>query len=62
RDILAGYTLIEDEAGQDYLQRVGAEAIVLRPDRYILGAAASVAEFESLLSLIPRRLRAGEPA
>ncbi len=40
------------EAG-DYLDRVGTESMVIRPDRHILGVAASVAELEALLGRLP---------
>jgi 3-(3-hydroxy-phenyl)propionate hydroxylase len=37
-----------------WLDRLGAKAVVVRPDRYILGAASTPAELDALCSRIPR--------
>lgn len=39
--------------GQDWLRDLGASAIVVRPDRYVLGSARTPAELRSLLGRIP---------
>lgn len=44
--------LIEDEAF-DYLDSIGADAVVIRPDHYLLGAARSVADLEAISRAIP---------
>jgi len=50
--------LVETE-GQfsTWLQEQGAEAVVVRPDRYVYGAAATGAELESLIERLSRDLR-----
>jgi len=39
--------------GQDWLRDLDASAIVVRPDRYVLGSARTPAELRSLLARIP---------
>jgi 3-(3-hydroxy-phenyl)propionate hydroxylase len=48
----ADVALLENEA-TDYLDAIGAEAVVIRPDHYILGAARSAAELEAVTRNIP---------
>ncbi|MBK1838830.1 bifunctional 3-(3-hydroxy-phenyl)propionate/3-hydroxycinnamic acid hydroxylase [Azospirillum sp. YIM B02556] len=44
---------VVQDCGEGYLLRLGAKAVVLRPDRYILGTANGIAEIEALLPRIP---------
>jgi 3-(3-hydroxy-phenyl)propionate hydroxylase len=44
---------VVDDGGEAYLQRLGAKAVMLRPDRYILGTAETVADLETLLAHVP---------
>lgn len=44
---------ITDPAVQPFLEQAGAIAVVLRPDRYILGAARDAQELQTLLNAIP---------
>ena len=46
-----------DGEADAYLAELGAEAVVIRPDRYILGAASSPAELEEVLARLPWRAR-----
>ncbi len=46
---------ITDPAVQPFLDQLGAMAVLLRPDRYILGAARDARELAQLRSAIPRR-------
>jgi 3-(3-hydroxy-phenyl)propionate hydroxylase len=48
----ADVALLEGEA-TDYLDAIGAQAVVIRPDHYILGAARSLAELEAVTRSIP---------
>ena len=48
----ADVALLEAEA-TDYLDAIGAQAVVIRPDHYILGAARSVAELDAVTRTIP---------
>ena len=48
----ADVALLEGEAS-DYLDAIGAQAVVIRPDHYILGAARSLAELEAVTRSIP---------
>jgi 3-(3-hydroxy-phenyl)propionate hydroxylase len=48
----ADVALLENEA-TDYLDAIGAEAVVIRPDHYILGVARSAAELDVVTSSIP---------
>jgi 3-(3-hydroxy-phenyl)propionate hydroxylase len=43
----------DGEAG-DYLARIGTEAVAIRPDRNILGVAATPSELQELLRRLPR--------
>jgi 3-(3-hydroxy-phenyl)propionate hydroxylase len=53
-DRLVGRNIaVVDDGGEAYLQRLGAKAVMLRPDRYILGTADTVAELETLLAHVP---------
>ena len=45
--------------GLDWLGEIGRAAVVIRPDRYILGCADSSAELLALLERLPRRVMAG---
>jgi 3-(3-hydroxy-phenyl)propionate hydroxylase len=38
----------DSEASQDYLRSLGAQAVLIRPDRYIYGTASRMDEIESL--------------
>ena len=44
--------ILEGEAA-DYLDAIGAEAVVIRPDHYILGVARSAAELDKVTQAIP---------
>lgn len=48
----ADVALLENEA-TDYLDTIGAQAVVIRPDHYILGVARSAAELEAVTGTIP---------
>jgi 3-(3-hydroxy-phenyl)propionate hydroxylase len=48
----AGAVVLEGEA-TDYLDIVGAEAVIIRPDHYILGVARSAAELDEVTRAIP---------
>jgi len=48
----AGLTVVEGE-GADWLESLGAKAVIIRPDRYILGVANDLAELEAITSKIP---------
>ena len=39
----------------DYLDQLSAKAVLLRPDRYILGVANDMSELQSLVSDLPLR-------
>jgi hypothetical protein len=39
----------------DYLAGLGVDAVVIRPDRYILGVASTPAELDAVLSRRPPR-------
>lgn len=43
-----------------WLEEIGAAAVVLRPDRYVLGIARTVAELDDLASLLPRMAMVAE--
>lgn len=43
----------EDPGVRDYLKQLGKRAVVLRPDRYVLGAANDEAELKAILAKIP---------
>jgi 3-(3-hydroxy-phenyl)propionate hydroxylase len=43
---------VEDAAADAWLAALGAQAVVLRPDRYAVGAAADAAELAALLELV----------
>jgi 3-(3-hydroxy-phenyl)propionate hydroxylase len=45
-------TVIRDAAVQPWLDELGAEAAMIRPDRYVLGAARDHGELENLLAAI----------
>jgi 3-(3-hydroxy-phenyl)propionate hydroxylase len=51
----AGVQLVVDGGPEveAWLAKLGAEAVVVRPDRYVLGAANSVSELEALCHRIP---------
>ena len=44
--------------GQDWLDELETKAVLIRPDRYVLGCASSAVELRSLLARIPQRSRA----
>lgn len=48
----AGLAVITDPAVQQWLDDLGAEAVMVRPDRYVLGAARNRSELEDLLAAI----------
>lgn len=48
----ADVALLQDEA-IDYLDSIGAGAVIIRPDHYILGTARSAAELDALTRAIP---------
>ena len=45
-----------DGEAKDYLTRLNASAIVIRPDRYILGVASTIDELEAILARLPMRV------
>lgn len=47
-----GLTVIRDTAVQPWLDQLGAEAVMVRPDRYVLGAARNATELEDLLAAV----------
>src|SRR5690606_35015259 len=51
-------TLLDPLKVDQILASVGAKAVVLRPDHYILGAADSAADLERLVQAIPSIARA----
>jgi len=51
-------TLINaDGEAADYLGNLGVEAVVIRPDRHVLGVASTAAELTAVLARRPRRHR-----
>ena len=48
----AGAAIMEDEAAE-YLNSLGAQAVIIRPDHYILGVARSAAELDAVTRKIP---------
>ena len=48
----AGAAVLEDEA-VEYLNSIGAQAVIIRPDHYILGVARSAAELDAVTRKIP---------
>jgi 3-(3-hydroxy-phenyl)propionate hydroxylase len=52
----AGLTVVEGE-GADWLESLGAKAVIIRPDRYILGVANDLVQLEAITSQIPLRLK-----
>ena len=52
---------IEPPGGVKFVPFEGPEAILLRPDRYVYGTAASAAELDQLLAGVRRESRAAEP-
>lgn len=48
----AGAAVLEDEA-TEYLAAIGAQAVILRPDHYLLGMAKTIADLEGLTRKIP---------
>ena len=54
----AGIALVTTEEAPDltgHLQSLGTHAVLLRPDRYILGSAETTAELDALAELLPIR-------
>jgi hypothetical protein len=52
----SGLAVFRPSAGDEleaYLDRLGCAAVVIRPDRYVLGTANSSAELRALLARIP---------
>ena len=50
----SGAAVLEADAGlQDWLQAQAAQAVVLRPDRYIMGLAKSPGELDAITALMP---------
>jgi 3-(3-hydroxy-phenyl)propionate hydroxylase len=47
-----GVAVIADPAVQPWLDQLGAEAVMVRPDRYVLGAARNQAELRDLLAAV----------
>jgi 3-(3-hydroxy-phenyl)propionate hydroxylase len=49
------FSIITDEhpGVRDYLARLGTKAVVLRPDRYVLGVAGDRSQLKALLEMIP---------
>ncbi len=45
-------TIIRDAAVQPWLDHLGAEAVMIRPDRYVLGAARNEGELNDLLAAV----------
>jgi len=48
--------------GLDYLHALGAQAAIVRPDRYLLGAATKISDMETLVSRLPFSSRIGHAA
>ena len=48
-----GYSIIDDAVLGGWLDVLGAEAVALRPDGYVLGVANSQCDLESLLAAVP---------
>lgn len=48
----AGAVLVEGEA-DDYLMTLSAQAVIIRPDHYYFGTAATLAEAEALIASLP---------
>jgi 3-(3-hydroxy-phenyl)propionate hydroxylase len=46
-----------DGQANDYLTRTGMRALVLRPDRHILGGATTAAELNPILALVPSLIK-----
>ncbi len=63
RDALdaAGVKVLEHE-GRDYLAALGKQALLIRPDRYVLGSASTLQELQTVLGLLPLRHDALCPA
>jgi len=57
-----GVAWLTDAALAPWLQQVGADAVVLRPDRYVFGIANSLHELRRLLGRLPTVTRAMSPA
>ena len=49
-----GVVVAADGEVQDYLARMGENAIVIRPDRYVLGVATTGVEIDAILSRVPK--------
>ncbi|MCM2472412.1 bifunctional 3-(3-hydroxy-phenyl)propionate/3-hydroxycinnamic acid hydroxylase [Rhizobium sp. CG5] len=48
--------------GLDYLDKIGARSVIIRPDRYILGTANTTEDLERLCELLPIFERKMEPS
>src|SRR5205085_2166818 len=48
-----GAVVVADGAAADYLGRLDASAVVIRPDRHILGVASSVPELDRVIARAP---------
>ena len=57
----AGVRVLENE-GQEYLAALGAEAVLIRPDRYVLGCAATLDELRDVMGRLPMRQDATQDA
>jgi 3-(3-hydroxy-phenyl)propionate hydroxylase len=57
-----GVAWLTDAALAPWLQQVGADAVVLRPDRYVFGIANSLHELRQLLARLPTVTSAMSPA
>jgi 3-(3-hydroxy-phenyl)propionate hydroxylase len=49
--------VVADGEAADYLARLQAQAVVIRPDRHILGVATTAAELDAVIARIPRQPR-----
>jgi 3-(3-hydroxy-phenyl)propionate hydroxylase len=49
---MAGDGVIADAALHPWLDEIGADVVVVRPDRYVLGAARSVAEARAMVRAV----------
>jgi 3-(3-hydroxy-phenyl)propionate hydroxylase len=54
--------VVADGGAADYLAGLRAEAVVIRPDRYILGIASTPAELGAVLARRPSRVRSEDPS